>query len=244
MAHQTEPLVLLPGFMSDMRIWGAQIEAMSAMHTLHLANWGAADSVEDMADAVLLTAPPRFALAGHSLGGMVAMEIFRRAPERVSRLALISTNCLSETPPAAAEREVRMVQAKAGRLAEALAGEIPERALADTPYRGDVAAFLRAMGVELGAETYLRQARALQRRPDQQRIMRQIKVPVLVCCGAEDGLHLPRRHEFMAGLVPRADLVVIEGAGHLPMIEASADLTATLERWMTRVPDTYLLRQR
>jgi pimeloyl-ACP methyl ester carboxylesterase len=242
MVHPVEPLVLLPSFMADVTIWGAQIEALSMNYPLHIAHWGAAETVELMADAVLQSAPPRFALAGHSLGGMVAAEILRRAPERVARLALISTNCLSETPPVAAARELRMVQAKAGRLQEALAAELPEKAFADTPYRGEIAATLVAMGVAMGAETYLRQARAMQRRPDQQRTLRQIKVPTLICCGAQDTVHLPRRHEFMAGLVPRARLEVIAEAGHLPMIETPGIMTGLLDRWMARVPESLLLK--
>ncbi|WP_245866613.1 alpha/beta fold hydrolase [Oceaniglobus roseus] len=239
----TEPLVLLPGFMTDARLWGAQVEVLGRDMPLMLAHWGPANAVDAMAEAVLAQAPPRFALAGHALGGMVAIEIVRRAPERVTRLALISTNCLSETPPAAAERDLRIARAKAGKLAEAMAAEVPEGCIGLSEYRGEIHGFAMRMALELGAETYLRQANALQRRPDQQRTLRQVKVPVLVCCGGDDTLHMPRRHEFMAGLVPKSELKVLEGVGHLPTIEAPDRMNEVLRAWMARVPAPQLLRQ-
>lgn len=236
------PLMLLSGLMTDVRIWGAQIESLSAQYPLYLAHTGEADSVEGMAEAVLDGAPPVFALAGHGLGGMVAIEMMRRAPERIDRIALFCTNCLAETPPMAAERALRIARAKAGRLADAMAEEVPESALAPGEYRPMIAGFLAEMALEMGEAHYLRQARALQRRPDQQRTLRQIKVPTLICCGEHDTLYLPRRHEFMAGLVPRAKLVVIEGAGHLPMVEQPGAVTKALAQWMDSALAPSLLR--
>jgi pimeloyl-ACP methyl ester carboxylesterase len=229
----SDPLVLLPGFVADVRVWGAQIEALSADHPLYLPRYGAAASIEAMAEAALQGAPDRFALAGHGMGGMVAAEIQRRAPERVSRLALLCTNCLAETPPGAAQRDLRIARAKAGRLNDVLAEELPDECFAAGEYRVMIGEFARQMAKDLGAETYLRHATALQRRPDQQRTLRGVKVPTLVLCGAADTLYLPRRHEFMAGLVPRARLVVVEGAGHLPMVERPDTVTEALKSWLS-----------
>jgi len=224
--------------MADARIWGAQIEAFSTGHAVHLAHVGIGATIEDMAEAALDGAPGEFSLIGHGLGGMVAVEMLRRAPDRVRRLALMCTNCLAETPPAAAERELRIARAKAGKLAEALAGELPKGCFAAGEYHDMVVEFMMNMALEIGADTYRRQAAALQRRPDQQRTLRQVRVPTLILCGADDTLYLPRRHEFMAGLVPRAQLVEMPRAGHLPMVERPRATNEVLRLWLADAPQT------
>ena len=111
----TDPLVFLPGFMCDARLFWHPLQELSASHTVIVAPLRGA-SVEEMADAVLAEAPPRFTLIGHWLGAVVAVEMLRRAPERVSQIALIDVSPLPETPQAAAMREPRIVMARAGRL--------------------------------------------------------------------------------------------------------------------------------
>nr|WP_281070783.1 alpha/beta hydrolase [Oceaniglobus trochenteri] len=233
----------MPSFMADARIWGAQIEALSSTHAVHLAHLGIGPTIEDMAGDALAHAPETFALVGHGLGGMVAVEMLRRAPERVTRIALMCTNCLSETPPAAAERELRIARAKAGRLAEAMAEEIPDGCFAPGEYHDMVVQFARDMAMEQGAEVYLRQAAALQRRPDQQRTLRQVRVPAMVMCGEHDSLYLPRRHEFMSGLIPRAQLVTVPDAGHLPMVERPRAVNEALARWLQDAPQALILNK-
>lgn len=235
--RMTEPLVLLPGFMTDARIWGAQIEALSGERTLLLPTFGQVETVDDMADAVLACAPPRFALAGPGLGGMVAMAILARAPERVTRIALLATSCLAEPPQAAAARDQRIARVKAGRLAEAMRDEVPADALAEGPMRDAVADFLVEMAMGLGRDRYLRQSQAMLRRPDRQRILRQTRLPALVLGGAEDRIHLPRRHEFMAELMPRGELCIVDGAGHAPTLERPDAVTAALRVWLDRAPE-------
>lgn len=229
-----EPLVLLPSLLADARIWGAQIETLSADRAVQLAYFGRANTIEDMAAEALDSAPSSFALAGHGLGGMVAIEMMRRAPDRVRRLALLSTTCLPEMPPGAAERDVRIARAKAGRLKESMAEEVPHTALSPGKYHQEVADFMAAMANDQGSEAYLRQAAALQRRPDGQRTLRAVRVPTLILCGVHDTLYPPRRHEFMAGLVIHSELVVLDGAGHVPMIERPDAVNAALGQWLNR----------
>lgn len=231
-----EPIVLLPGLMNDVRIWGPQIETLSVEHGMFLPAWGTGETLAEMAEHVLAEAPPRFALAGISLGGMVAMEMLRQAPERVSRIALLATACLAETPANAAAREARIVHAKTGRLAEALAAEYPPEALAEGPMRRPIADFLIEMGLRLGEAAYLRQARAIQKRADLQRILRQARLPALVLCGEHDTLYRPRRHEFMAELLHDARLEVIPDAGHAPTLEQPGLVNDALRAWLQR-PD-------
>lgn len=236
------PLVLLPGFLSDARLWAAQIEAMSARHTLILAPLSDGASVEDMARATLDSVPRTFAVAGHSLGAAVAMEMLRRAPERVQRIALVSAGCMSEPASVAADRETRMARVKAGRLEQVLAEEFPDDCAAPGEMQADIAAFLRAMAAELGPEVYLRQSRAMQRRPDQQRALRSARIPALIIAGRLDAIVLPRRQQFVAELMPRGAYVEVE-AGHVPTIEAPDAVTAILEDWLARETQPLVLKK-
>lgn len=228
-----DPLVLLPGFMCDARLFLPQIIALSADTSIHVAPTGLSDSIEDMAKSILDVAPETFALAGHSLGAVIAVEIMRRAPDRVTRLALMDTNCQSEMPQVAAAREPRMVRVKSGRLVEVMREEIKAAYLAPDPNRPAVVSTAMTMAVELGPETYLRQSRAMQRRPDQQGSLRRSKTPTLVMCGQLDALCPVRRHEFIAQLMPNARLEVIPEAGHLPPLERPEIVTEHLRHWLS-----------
>ncbi|APX88928.1 alpha/beta hydrolase [Brevirhabdus pacifica] len=229
----SEPLVLLPGLMCDARLFAPQIAALSGGRTLHLANLTRGDTIAEMATHVLADAPARFALAGHYLGGMVAMEILRQAPDRVSRLCVMDTSCLSETPAIAASREPRLIRARSGRLADALREDLGPDQLAAGPSRMDVLAKFMAMAMDLGPQVYERQIKAIQRRPDQQPTLRKLRnLPVLIVCGAEDSLSPPRRHEFMSALIPGAKLALIERAGHLPTLEQPEAVSHVLADWL------------
>jgi pimeloyl-ACP methyl ester carboxylesterase len=227
-----EPLVLLPGMMGDARLFWHQIIGLSARHPVQVGCLSDAASVEEMAGQVLDAAPPKFALVGHWLGALVAMEILRRAPERVLRLALMNVNSLAETPQTAALREARMVRARAGRFDEAMLEEIPAGALAPGDGRTEVQAMMLDMAGALGPEVYQRQSRALMRRPDQQRALRNTRVRALLLCGEYDTICPPRRHEFLAELMPHAEFRLILGAGHLAPLEQPEKVTRALEDWL------------
>jgi pimeloyl-ACP methyl ester carboxylesterase len=157
----------------------------------------------------------------------VALDMLRRAGDRVTRVALIAVDPLAEEPKVAGLREARMVAARSGRLAQAMLEEVPEAALVDGPLRAEVLALQRQMVLDLGEGIYLRQCRALQRRPDQQKTLRRAAMPALIVMGAHDRIVPPRRAEFMAGLMPRATVQMVE-AGHLPTVEAAGDVTTAL----------------
>src|SRR5210317_2061157 len=125
-----EPLVLLPGMMCDARLFGPQIADMSGDTAVMVAPVTQGERVEEIASSLLDQLPHRFALAGLSMGGIVAMEILRRAPDRVSRLALLDTNPLAETPQVAAAREPQIVAAKAGRMLDVIRDEMKPNYLA------------------------------------------------------------------------------------------------------------------
>ncbi|MEM6738996.1 MAG: alpha/beta fold hydrolase [Pseudomonadota bacterium] len=227
-----EPVVLLPGMMCDGRLFSHQFLALNRERAVMIAPLTGASTVGALAQQVLDQAPKRFALAGLSMGGIVAMEMMARAPDRISRFALMDTNPLAETPQVAAAREPHIVGAQSGRLEEIMREEMKPRYLAPGPGRVEVMNTVMEMARDLGPEIFVAQSRALQRRPDQQKVLRAVKVPTLVLCGVHDALCPVKRHEFMAELIPGAKLRLIEDAGHLPTLEQPERTTEALREWL------------
>lgn len=227
-----DPLVLLPGMMCDARLFAPQITDLSRDHAVMIAPITQGERIEEIASHLLDVLPVKFALAGLSMGGIVAMELMRRAPERITRIALMDTNPLAETPQTAAAYEPMIIGARSGRLDEVMRGFMKPEFLAPGPQRLAVLNKVFEMGRDLGPEVLVRQVRALQRRRDQQPTLRRCKVPALVLCGAYDTLTPLKRHSFMAELIPYAKLEVIEDAGHLPTLEAPEAVTAALRAWL------------
>jgi pimeloyl-ACP methyl ester carboxylesterase len=225
------PLILLPGMMCDARLWAPQMAALGRRAVIH-APCTEADSMSALAAAVLAAAPPRFALAGLSMGGIVAMEMLRQAPERVERLALLDTNPRAEAPDVQARREPQVSRALAGGLAAVMRDEMKPNYLADGPDRQDILDLCMDMALRLGPQIFTRQSRALRDRSDQQATLGAYPGPALVLMGAEDRLCPRDRHELMHRLMPQSRLVVIDGAGHLPTLEKPDETTAELIRWL------------
>lgn len=227
------PLVFIPGLMADARLFLPQLVRLGAAHATQIILPTTGDTVEQMSGAMLPALPESFVLIGHGLGGDVALDIVRRIPDRVTRLVLIATDPLSEAPQTAGQREMRMLAARAGRLAEAMREEVPAQALAPGPWQDEVLALVQDMALGLGEGVYLRQSRALQRRPDQQKTMRRMKLPALILAGAHDSLVPLRRQEFTANLMPFGKLQIIENAGNLPTLEEPEATSALLEAFLS-----------
>lgn len=227
-----EALVLLPGMMCDARVFGPQISTLSAECPVMVAPVHGGDRIEEIASDLLDTLPRKFAVAGLSMGGIVALELLRRAPDRVSRIALMSTTSLAETPQSAADYEPVITKLKAGLLDQAVTSMISVDHLAPGPSRNSILHLLASMADNLGAEALIRQARALQRRRDYQATLRQCHVPAMLVCGAADTLTPVKHHEFMAGLIPQAELAMIAEAGHFPTLEAPEAVIAAFRAWM------------
>ena len=227
-----EPVVFLPGMMCDARLFGPQIAELSADTAVMCAPVTRGDRIEEIASGLLDLLPRRFALAGMSMGGVVAMELLRRAPDRISRIALMGANPLAESPAMAADREPQIVKVRTGRLAEVMRARIAPERLAPGPQRQEVLALAMDMAETLGPEVFIRQSRAMQRRRDQQAVLRKCKVPAMVLCGRHDDPAGIKRHEFMADLIPYARLVVLEESGVLPTLEQPGAATAALRDWL------------
>ena len=226
-----DPIFLIPGFMCDARAFLPQITTLSKGRNFSVV-LPTFSTIEDSATYSLATAPQQFTLVGQGLGGDVALEILRRAPDRVTRIVLLSTDLLSEAPVLAAAREDRIVAAQSGRLADALAEDLPLSSLADCPHRLQVFATLNAMALDLGSDVFVAQSRALQRRPDQQKTLRRAQLPALILAGAQDRFVGARRQELSAGLMPFAKFVLIENAGHMAPLEQPQAVTDALEAFL------------
>lgn len=226
------PLVLIPGMMCDGRLFGPQITALGHRRAIHIAPITEHDSTAALAAALLAGAPPRFALAGLSMGGIVAMEVMAQAPERVERLALLDTNPRSELPEVQARRGPQIERVRAGGLAGVMQGEMMPHYLADAAGQPDLLDLCLTMALDLGPDVFARQSLALRDRPDRQDTLTAVAVPTLLLCGREDRLCPLERHELMHRLVPGSDLTIIEGAGHLPTLERPEETTAALVRWL------------
>ena len=162
-----EPIVFLPGMMCDARLFAPQINGLSHERAVMVAPVHLGERIEEIASTILDMTPRRFALCGLSLGGMVAMEIIRRARDRVSRLCLMDTNPVSKTPVRAAEREPQIIAARTGRLEEIMREDLVPHYLAKTPFKAHILELMVDMALSLGPEVFVRQSRALQKRRDQ-----------------------------------------------------------------------------
>ena len=218
--------------MCDGRLWAPQLASFSHERAVMCAPLPGRTTAE-MADSVLAHAPPRFALAGLSMGGIVAMEIVHRAPERVERLALLDTNPLAERPEVAARRGPQIEAARAGRLREVMRDEMKPNYLAPGDRRAEVMETVMEMAMTAGPETFETQSRALAARPDRTAALAAYDGPALVLCGRHDTLCPVERHEMMAQLLPQAELRVVEEAGHLPTLERPEETNAALGRWLS-----------
>jgi pimeloyl-ACP methyl ester carboxylesterase len=226
------PLVLIPGMMCDERLFAPQVEALGRERRVIVARIDAQDTVEAMAEAVLGQAPDRFAVAGLSLGGIVAMSVMALAPGRVERLALLDTNPLAEKPEVAARREPQIAAVRQGRLVEVMAGQMIPNYFAQEAADEALAALCLAMAEDLGPDVFVRQSRALQRRPDRCDVLAAVTIPTLVLSGEHDRLCPVGRHELMHRLVPSSRLVTVADAGHLPTLQRPAETTAALRIWL------------
>lgn len=230
------PLYLLPGLICDEAIWAAQLRALSDLVSATVPDYGNARSLEEMAERVLASAPARMSLAGHSMGGRVALEAFRISPERIERLALLDTGVHPVEP---GEKKKRMALLEIGRRRgmEALVDVwLPPMV---HPGRQTDAAFmapLRNMCVRAGIRRFENQISALLGRADQRPLLSAIRCPTLVAVGSEDAWSPVSQHREIAAQIEGAEFVIFEGAGHMAPAEAPDQVNDALRRWLQQPP--------
>lgn len=235
----TEPtkkqdLVLLPGLACDSALWRAQIAGLADIAHVHVADTTRADSMAGLAAEVLAAAPARFALAGLSMGGYVAQEMLRRAPARITRLALLDSSAEADTEAHAAYRRGLMELAEKGEFKGVTRRFLPMLLHPDRVEDADLAATVMAMAERCGRAAYLRQQTALLHRADGWDVLGKVACPTLILCGREDRLTPLAAHEAMAAAIPGAELVVLDGCGHLSPLEKPDAVTAAMRRWLLR----------
>ncbi|WP_185965069.1 alpha/beta fold hydrolase [Glacieibacterium frigidum] len=230
--------VLLPGNMCDARLWsggGSMVAAVLAARGFGAAHAGMLDqsTIADMAAAVLARVPGRLLPIGFSMGGIVALEMTRQAPERIAGLVLVDTNAGADLPERSAVRPVQQARVRAGALPTIVADELKPTYLA-AANRGDTALkdLLFDMAMGLGDDVFCAQSEALRTRADLGPVLDGFADPVLFAVGAEDALCPPDWHAAMAARCARATLRVIDGAGHMLPLERPHELAAAIGRWL------------
>jgi pimeloyl-ACP methyl ester carboxylesterase len=228
-----EPLVLAPGLNCTAELYAPQWRDLGVGRSVVVADHRRDDSLGAIAERLLAAAPPRFALAGLSMGGYIAFEVMRRAPERVTRLALLDTSAKPATPESNALRQEMIDLAASGPFEKVMA-MLWMRLVA--PARREDQALrevVRRMAGETGPDGFIRQQRAIMGRPDSRPGLAAIAVPTLVLVGSEDILTPPAEAEEIAGAIAGSKLVVVPGAGHLSTLEAPDSVTGALRDWLS-----------
>lgn len=228
------PVVLVPGLNCSARLYAEQIPALWQFGPVTVADHRRDDSMAGIARRILAEAPPHFALAGLSMGGYIAFEILRQAPDRVARLALLDTGAGAEVPERTAQRKPLIALAQQGRFAEITDDQFP--LLVHRKRHGDTAlkAAVRAMNEDTGPEAYCRQHHAIIGRADSRPGLGAIACPTLVLVGDDDQLTPPALAHEMAAGIPGARLVVVPECGHLSTMERPQAVTQALLDWMRR----------
>lgn len=227
------PLVLVPGLLCDRQLWRSQVEDLADVADSWVADHTRADAMAGVARDVLADVPfTRFALAGLSMGGYIALEIMRQAPQRVTRLALLDTAAGGELPEQTQRRLDFIAFAERGNFDRVTETLLPllihsarrgERSLTDT---------VKSMARNIGKDAFIRQERAIMSRTDSLGLLASIACPTLVLCGRQDALTPLARHEEIAAGIKGARLEVIEDCGHLSTLEKPSEVNAAMRRWL------------
>ncbi len=230
-------LILVPGLLCDETVWAAQLPALRARTVVQIAEPELRNSLESMAEAIIHNAPPRFAIAGHSMGGRVALEVIRRVPERIAGLALLDTGChaLPEGEAGANERRGRMLLLELARsqgmrvmATQWLQGMLHPARLGD-------AALVNAIIDMICRRTtthHAAQIEALLMRPEAGPLLSTIRCPTLVLCGREDRWSAVPQHQEMAALIPDSKLHIVADCGHMCTMERPEAVSLKLCEWL------------
>ncbi len=230
---QSLPVLLVPGLNCSPRLYAAQTPALWRFGPVTVVDHTRDDTMAAIAGRILGAAPPRFALAGLSMGGYVALEIVRQAAGRVEKLALLDTGSRADTPEATAKRHANIALAQSGRFEDVIGPQFP---LYVHPARTNDAALKAdylAMCHDVGPEAYVRQQKAIMSRVDSRPLLASIRVPTLVLVGEQDAATPPVLAEEMAVAIPGARLASIAACGHLSTMERPEAVTEELVAWMS-----------
>lgn len=230
-----DPLILLPGTLCDERLWAHQVEQLGDVADVTVGDLTLDNTIEGMARTVLDNAPEKFALAGLSLGGIVAMEVVHQAPDRVTKLAILNSNPYGPTPRQIDTWNHFKQLVKDGRFCEITKEYLlPHLIHPDRQQDKELTAMIIAMADQIGPNAYVRQLDALATRGDSRDRLTKIKCPTILVSGQEDSVCPLRLHKEMNGLIPNSQLSVINHCGHLSTIEQPEIVTSILKSWLVQ----------
>jgi len=230
--NKSTHLVLLPGLLLDQMLWTHQVDTLTDLADISVADLTRDDSIEAMAARVLADAPARFSLAGLSMGGYVAQEVMRQAPERVERLALIDTSADADSPEQKERRLGFINQVNLGAFKGVTSRLLPLLIHEDRLTDDVLTTRIMAMAEHVGKEAFLRQQTAIMNRKNGVDDLARLSCPVLVLCGRQDTLTTLDQHRAMAAATPGAVLVIVEDCGHLAPLERPYAVSAALRYWL------------
>ncbi|MGI9394985.1 MAG: alpha/beta fold hydrolase [Boseongicola sp.] len=226
------PLIMIPGFMCDQRLFDSQIATLGGDRQIFV-EVPTEPTIEAMAAAILGAAEGLICVAGLSMGGIVAMEMLRQAPDRIERLALLDTTPLADASENFETRNRQINSVWNGHLAEIMRDELKPAYLVDSDNKNAILQLCTDMAEGLGPQIFEAQSSALRDRADLQAVLAYAPPDTLILHGREDRLCSPERHRLMHRLAPGSSLVSIPDAGHLPTLEQPALTTAALASWLS-----------
>lgn len=225
-------IVMLPGMMCDERLFAPQIAHLNGRYHVKTMPIHEHANMADLTENVLAQSPDEFALLGLSMGGILAMEIMRQAPERITHLALLDTNPRAELDAVKQRRTPQIEAVKNGDLTKIMRDEMKPNYLVDSPNKLDILNLCMEMAEDLGNQAFINQSIALRDRPDYQNVLKGVDIPTLIMCGREDALCPIERHELMHELISGSTLHIVDNAGHLPTLEQPEIVNKALDLWL------------
>ncbi len=227
------PILLVPGLGGSPRIYAPVLDALWRFGPVTVANHVRDDTMGAVARRILAEAPPRFALAGHSMGGYIAFEIMRQAPDRVAKLALINTQARPDSDEVKARRRAQIARVEEGELHGVLDDLFP--GFVHPARRGDAALrqLVHDMGDDVTAQGFVRNLTAIMARPDSRPTLAKIRCPTLVLTGDSDNTLSNTLSKEMADGIYGAKLVVLSDCGHLPQPEKPRETAQALTAWLS-----------
>ena len=226
------PLVFIPGMMCDSRLFQPQISEFSKQYLVCITPVSYSDSIEKISFEILRQLPQKFTLIGLSMGGILAMEIIKKVPERVMKIVLMDTNFKPETEEIKSRRFPQIKLVNEGLLVDVMCKQIQNNYLRTDRKNKKVFDLCLSMANDLGKEVFINQSKALATRKDYTSTLKNIKVPSLIICGEYDRLCPIKVHREMESLIDNSTLEIIPDAAHLPTLEQPAYLNKILTKWL------------
>ena len=228
-----DPLVLVPGLLCTEALFAPQIGELAREGVrIQVVDHRQDETVAAITTRLLAEAPPRFALAGLSMGGYIAMEVMRRAPERVTRLMLLDTSARADTAEQTANRRRLLGLAESGKFDQVTPSLFPLFVHEDRQEDAALRQLVLQMAAATGPEAFVRQEKAILAREDSRPSLGSIACPTAIVVGAGDRLTPPELAREMQDLIPRSRLETVFGAGHLPTVETPDAVTALMRTWL------------